>query len=61
MTEFHKNLLDKVISLIATEMASGYGDLYELQDYLWDFNCNDEGLTYPGGVSVSMEDLRGNK
>lgn len=65
MTEFHKNLIDNVITLIATEMASEHSNnnciLYELQDYLGSFDCDDKGLTYPNGVSVSMETLRGDK
>jgi hypothetical protein len=61
MTEFHKNLIDNVIARIATEMARAHSDLYELQDYLGSFDCDDEGLTYPNGVSISMETLRGDK
>ena len=61
MTEFHKNLINNVIALIATEMAREHSDLYTLQDYLGSFDCDDEGLTYPDGVSVSMETLRGDK
>jgi len=61
MTEFHKNLIDNVITLIATEMAREHNDLYALQDYLGSFDCDDKGLTYPNGASISMETLRGDK
>jgi hypothetical protein len=59
MTEFHKNLINDVIARIATEMAREQHDLYELQDYLGSFDCDNEGLTYPDGDSVSLGILRG--
>ena len=62
MTDRHKELINDIISMVATEIArSGKPDLYELQDYLGSFDAGYSGLTYPDGTTIDMASLRGEK
>lgn len=59
LSDEQKKLINDAVSRVAKELAQeGAKDLYVLQDYLGDFDCDSRGVVYPDHSSVSMKELQ---